>query len=60
MQGSVKLRSAGTLEGFVAGKEAQEVSDLKQHADQLPTDKQGEFWAWHYPGHWNDQPLLCK
>lgn len=43
-----------TLEEFIADKEAQEVSDLKQHADQLPTDRQGEFWAWHYPGHWDE------
>lgn len=43
-----------TLEKFVADKEAQEVSALKQHADNLPTDRQGAFWAWHYPGHWDD------
>jgi hypothetical protein len=43
-----------TLEDFIAGKEADEISDLKQHADQLPTDRQGQFWAWHYPVHWDE------
>ncbi len=43
-----------TLEKFIDDKEDQEVANLKQHADQLPTDKQGAFWAWHYPGHWNE------
>jgi hypothetical protein len=43
-----------TLEEFIASKEAQEISDLKQHADRLPTDRQGEFWAWHYPVHWDE------
>ena len=43
-----------TLEEFIADKEAREISDLKQHADRLPADRQGEFWAWHYPGHWDE------
>ncbi|HXD32675.1 MAG TPA: hypothetical protein VN643_16250 [Pyrinomonadaceae bacterium] len=43
-----------TLEKFISDKEDEEVSNLRQHADQWPTDKQGEFWAWHYPGHWEE------
>jgi hypothetical protein len=43
-----------TLEEFIAGKEAQEVSDLKKQSDQLPADRQGEFWSWHYPVHWDE------
>jgi hypothetical protein len=43
-----------TLEQFIEGECRQEISDLKRYADQLPEDRQGEFWAWHYPAHWDE------
>lgn len=43
-----------TLEQFINEKERQEVSDFKRHADHLPAERQGEFWAWHYPVHWKE------
>jgi hypothetical protein len=43
-----------TLEQFIEREGSQEISDLKRHADQLPEDRQGEFWAWHYPVHWDE------
>ena len=43
-----------TLESFIDRERSNEISELKRHADQLPPDKQGEFWAWHYPVHWDE------
>jgi hypothetical protein len=43
-----------TLEEFIERERSHEVSELKGHADQLPEDRQGEFWAWHYPVHWDE------
>lgn len=43
-----------TLEQFIERERSQEISDLKRHADQLPEGRQGNFWAWHYPVHWDE------
>lgn len=43
-----------TLEKFICEKKSQEVSQLKRHADRLSEKAQGEFWAWHYPVHWEE------
>lgn len=43
-----------TLEEFIEAEHSQEVANLKRHADRLPREQQGEFWAWHYPVHWNE------
>lgn len=43
-----------TLEGFIDGERAQEISGLKQHIEQWSPDQQEEFWAWHYPVHWDE------
>lgn len=42
-----------TLEEFIDREREQEISGLKRHAEQLSQDRQGEFWAWHYPVHWD-------
>ena len=43
-----------TLEEFIEREHSQELADLKQHGYRLPQDQQGEFWAWHYPVHWDE------
>jgi hypothetical protein len=43
-----------TLEQLVERECSQEIGDLKRHADQLPEDRRGKFWAWHYPVHWDE------
>ncbi len=43
-----------TLEKFIDDEKSNEISRLKRHADGLSPDKQGEFWAWHYPVHWDE------
>jgi hypothetical protein len=43
-----------TLEEFIARERAEEIAALKQDADALPKDTQGDFWAWHYPVHWDE------
>lgn len=42
-----------TLEEFIDRERTQEISGLKQHIEQWPQDHQEEFWAWHYPVHWD-------
>jgi hypothetical protein len=43
-----------TLEGFIDRERGEEVAALKQEADALPKDAQVDFWAWHYPVHWDE------
>ena len=42
-----------TLEKFINDEKLNEISKLKKNTDKLAPDKQGEFWAWHYPVHWD-------
>jgi hypothetical protein len=41
-----------TLEEFIDREREQEISGLKQHAEQWEAVHQEDFWAWHYPVHW--------
>jgi hypothetical protein len=43
-----------TLEGFIDAERREEVAVLKQEADALTKDAQADFWAWHYPVHWDE------
>ena len=43
-----------TLESFIEGEREREISSLSKHVEHLSTDDQGEFWAWHYPVHWDE------
>ena len=43
-----------TLESFIETEREKEISALKKEVDHLSSDDQGEFWAWHYPVHWDD------
>jgi len=43
-----------TLESFIDDEREKEISTLKRKIEHLPEDDQGEFWAWHYPVHWDD------
>jgi hypothetical protein len=43
-----------TLEGFIEGERAQEISELEKHAEQWEAVHQEDFWAWHYPVHWDE------
>lgn len=43
-----------TLEGFIEGERAQEISELEKHAEQWEEVHQEDFWAWHYPVHWDE------
>ena len=40
-----------TLEEFIDREREQEISGLKQHAEQWGAVQQEDFWAWHYPVH---------
>jgi hypothetical protein len=42
-----------TLEAFIDRERTQEISGLKQDIEHLPQDHQEDFWAWHYPVHWD-------
>jgi hypothetical protein len=42
-----------TLEEFINRERTQEISELEQHIEQWTPDQQSEFWAWHYPVHWD-------
>ena len=43
-----------TLESFIDNEREKEISTLKRKIEHLSEDDQGEFWAWHYPVHWDD------
>src|SRR5215212_8108902 len=43
-----------TLEGFIEGERAQEISELEKHAEQWEAVHEEDFWAWHYPVHWDE------
>ncbi|HJX65527.1 MAG TPA: hypothetical protein VJ860_16425 [Polyangia bacterium] len=43
-----------TLEEFITSEREKEIAALKQDADALPKERQGDFWAWHYPVHWDE------
>ena len=43
-----------TLEEFIAHEREGEIAELKPHADALPKDTRSDFWAWHYPVHWDE------
>ena len=43
-----------TLEAFIEAEREKEISALKKEIDHRSSDDQGEFWAWHYPVHWDD------
>jgi len=43
-----------TLEGFIESERGQEIAALKQDADALPNHARADFWAWHYPVHWDE------
>jgi hypothetical protein len=43
-----------TIEEFIESERSKEVRDLQRHADWLPADKVGEYWAWHYPVQWDE------
>jgi hypothetical protein len=42
-----------TLEEFIDRERTQEISELEKHADQWESVHQEDFWAWHYPVHWD-------
>jgi hypothetical protein len=42
-----------TLEAFIDRERTQEISELKQDIEHWPQDHQEDFWAWHYPAHWD-------
>ena len=41
-----------TLEAFIDSELEKEMSNLKRQAEHIPDEDKGEFWAWHYPVHW--------
>lgn len=43
-----------TLEAFIDRERTQEISELKKHIEQWLPKQQEEFWAWHYPIHWDE------
>lgn len=43
-----------TIEGFIHQEKSAEVADLKRRAEGFAVEHQGEFWAWHYPVHWDE------
>lgn len=43
-----------TLESFIEAEREKEIPALTKEVDHLSSDDQGEFWAWHYPVHWDD------
>jgi hypothetical protein len=43
-----------TLEEFIDRERTQEISELKKHIEQRSPEQQEEFWAWHYPVHWDE------
>lgn len=46
-------RYARAMERLVDQAEQTEISALSPEADALGEDDRGEFWAWHYPVHWD-------
>ncbi|MDT0634546.1 hypothetical protein [Spectribacter hydrogenoxidans] len=46
-------RYALKMEQLVDHAEQAEIEDLRPEADALDDDDRGEFWAWHYPVHWD-------
>ncbi len=43
-----------TLEWFIDRERTQEISELKKHIEQWSPEQQEDFWAWHYPVHWDE------
>ena len=43
-----------TLEEFIENQEKEEIEALKQRSNSLTQNQQAEFWAWNYPGHWDE------
>jgi hypothetical protein len=43
-----------TLEKFISDQETAEVVSLETEAGKLNEKARGEFWARHYPVHWNE------
>lgn len=41
------------MERLIDEQERAEVEELKPDADKLSEEEKGEFWAWHYPAHWD-------
>ena len=51
-------RYALAMEQLVDQAEQADIQALSPEADALDEDDRGEFWAWHYPVHW-DQAVRC-
>lgn len=43
-----------TIETFIESEKRSEIDSLSMRAEQLPDSAKEEFWAWHYPVHWDD------
>lgn len=43
-----------TLEEFISKQETEEIKSLEPHAATWPEKRRGEFWAHHYPVHWDE------
>lgn len=43
-----------TLESFIDNERNKEITKLKRQVEHLSDDDQGDFWAWHYPVHWEE------
>jgi len=46
-------RYALAMEQLVDHAEKTEIQALSPEADALDEEDRGEFWAWHYPAHWD-------
>lgn len=45
---------ARKIESFIDEAETSEVESLRESVKHLSQDEQDEFFAWHYPVHWDD------
>ena len=43
-----------TLEAFISSEKRNEITELEEAAGRLTEEQQSEFWAWHYPVHWEE------
>ena len=43
-----------TIEEFIATKRAAEIAVLQTEAGLLSPARRPDYWAWHYPVHWED------
>lgn len=44
----------GTLEDFIEAEKNAEIKAIVENAGEISNEGQSEFWAWHYPVHWEE------